>query len=73
VGESLEEFLQRLKTLRADCNFGAVTAAQIQEAAIGDVFIAGLSSGYVHQRLLEDTALEHQALCDKARSVDDAQ
>ena len=46
VGESLEEFLQRLKTLSAECNFRAVTTAQNQEAAIRDAFIAGLSSGY---------------------------
>ena len=54
VGELLEEFLQRLKTLSAECNFRAVTAAQNHEAAIRDAFIAGLSSGYIHQRLLED-------------------
>ena len=47
VGESLEEFLQRLKMLSAECNFRAVTAAQNQEAAIRDAFIAGLSSGYI--------------------------
>ena len=73
VGESLEEFLQRLKTLSAECNFRAVTAAQNQEAAIRDAFIAGLSSGYIRQRLLEDAALELQAVFDKARSLDDAQ
>jgi len=73
VGESLEEFLQRLKTLSAECNFRAVTAAQNQEAAIRDAFIAGLSSGYIRQRLLENAALELQAVFDKARSLDDAQ
>ena len=73
VGESLEEFLQRLKTLSAECNFRAVIAAQNQEAAIRDAFIAGLSSGYIRQRLLEDAALELQAVFDKARSLDDAQ
>ena len=73
VGESLEAFLQRLKTLSADCNFRAVTAAQNQEAVIRDAVIAGLSSGYIRQRLLEDAALELQAVFDKARSLDDAQ
>jgi len=73
VGESLDEFLQRLKTLSAECNFRAVTAAQNQKTAIRDAFIAGLSSGYIRQRLLEDAALELEAVFDKARSLDDAQ
>jgi len=71
--KSLEEFLQRLKTLSTECNFRAIIAAQNQEAAIRDFFIAGLCSGYIRQRLLEDAALEHQAVFDKARSLDDAQ
>jgi len=62
VGESLEEFLQRLKTLNAECNFRAVTAAQNQEAAIRDAFIAGLSSGYIRQRLLENADLVRGAV-----------
>jgi len=57
VGESLEEFLQKLKTLRADCNCRGVTAAENEEAGIRD----------------EDAALELQAVFDKARSLDDAQ
>ena len=73
MGESLEEFLQRLKTLSAECNFRDAAAAQNQEAAIRDAFIAGLSSGYIRQRLLEDATLELQAVFDKARSLDDAQ
>jgi len=57
----------------APSNFRAVTAAQNQEAAIRGAFIAGLSSGYIRHRLLEDAALELQAVFDKARSLDDAQ
>ena len=56
-----------------ECNFRTVTVAQNQEAAIREAFIAGLSSGYIRQRLLEDAALELQAVFGKARSLDDDQ
>ena len=56
-GESLEDFLQRLKILSNDCNFADVTASQCKEAAIRDAFITGLGSPYIKQRLLEDNEL----------------
>ncbi len=43
-GESLDEYLQELKTLSKDCNFGNVTASQYCDEAVRDAFIAGLSS-----------------------------
>jgi len=45
--EKIEEFLQRLKILRADCNFAAVTVAQNRDAAIRDACVAGLRSEYI--------------------------
>jgi len=48
-------------------------AAQNRDAAIRDAFVAGLRSGYIRQRLLEDNVGEHQAAFDKARTLDEAQ
>jgi len=73
MGESLEEFFQRLKKLCAECNFTAVSAVQSRNASIRDAFIAGLCSPYIRQRLLEDNVTEIWAAFDKARSLDDAQ
>ena len=55
-----------------DCNYAAVSAVQNREAAIRDAFIAGLSSGYIRQRLLEENALELRTVFDKAQSFEDA-
>jgi len=53
IVESLEEYLQKLKVLSTDCNFRDGTAAQQQEAAIRDAFIADMHSSCIRQRLLE--------------------
>jgi len=58
--------------LSVDCNFAAVTASQNPVAAIRDAFIASLNSQCIRQWFLEDPALEHQAVFDKAQSLDDA-
>ena len=71
--EKIKEFFQRLKILSTDCNFAAVTAAHNRDVAIRDAFVAGLRSGYIRQRLLEDNVREHQAAFDKARTLDEAQ
>ena len=73
MGESLEEFFQWLKKLSATCNFTVVSAVQSRNASIRDAFIAGISSSYIRQRLLEDNVTELQVAFDKARSLDDAQ
>jgi len=62
-----------LKILGADCNFAPVTAAQSRNAATRDAFVAGLQSGYIRQRLLEDNVGDLQAAFDKARASDEAQ
>ena len=73
MGESLEEYFQRLKKLSANCNFMAVSAVQSRNASIRDAFITGLCSSYIRQWLLKDNVTELQAAFDKARSLDDAQ
>ena len=56
--ETLEEYLQALKTLIKDCNFKNVTAAQYCEESIRDAFISGLQSSLIRQRLLENKTLD---------------
>ena len=73
AGESLDEFLQALKTLSKDCNFKDVSAAQYQEEAIRDAFISGLQSSLIRQRLLENRTLDLATMFDQARAFDAAQ
>ena len=56
--ETLDEYLQALKTLSKDCNFKSVTAAQYTEESIRDAFITGLLSNSIRQRLLENKTLD---------------
>ena len=67
--ESLGDFLQRLKILSDDCNFLDATASQCKESAVRDALIAGISSSYIRQRLLEDNVLQLNEVFDKARSL----
>ena len=51
--ETLDEYLQTLKTLSKDCNFQSVTASKYREESIRDAFISGLRSSPPEQgRLL---------------------
>ena len=73
LGESIDEFLQALRTLAKDCNYVAVTAEQYRDESIRNAFISGLSSPAIRQRLLENTTLQLQAAYDQARALDIAQ
>ena len=46
-GKPLKDFLQRLKSLSKNCNFVNFIPAQIQEAAIRDLFISSLESNCI--------------------------
>lgn len=72
-GETLDEFLQALKSLSTDCNFKQVTAEKHREEYIRDAFISGLRSQHIRQRLLEHKTLELAAAFDEARALDIAQ
>ena len=48
-------------------------AAECQDTAIRDAFIAGMHSANIRQRLLEGSDLKLTSVYDKARSLDDAQ
>lgn len=71
-GESLDEYLQALKTLSKDCNFKSVTAVQHCEESIRDAFISGLQSSLIRQRLLENKTLDLTTMFDQARALDSA-
>jgi hypothetical protein len=73
TGESLDEYLQTLKTLSKDCNFQPVTASQHCEESIRDAFINGLQSTLIRQRLLENKTLDLTTMFDQARALDSAQ
>ena len=68
--ETLDEFLQALKTLSKDCNFQSVTASKYCEESIRDAFITGLRSPSIRQRLLENNTLDLKAIFDEARSLE---
>ena len=72
VSETLDEYLQSLKTLSKDCNFKNVTAAEYCEESIRDAFIAGLQSNLIRQRLLENKTLDLKTMFDQARSLESA-
>ena len=68
--ESLDEFLQVLRSLSKDCNFKAVDAVTNSDEAIRDAFIAGIQSNSIRQRLLENKVLDLEHIFDQARSLD---
>ena len=70
--KSLEDFLERLKSLSNNCNFTDRTAAQIRETAIRDAFISGMQSGFIRQRFLEDNVLALNDVFGKARRLNEA-
>ena len=70
--ETLDEYLQALKTLSKDCNFKNVTAAQYCDESIRNAFISGLQSSLIRQRLLENKTLDLKTMFDQARSLESA-
>ena len=72
-GERIDHFYQTLLQLSKDCEFKDVTSTEHCNGYIRDSFIAGLSSSYIRQRLLENNSLTLQEALDKARSLETAQ
>ena len=70
AGESLDEYLQALKTLSKDCNFKNIKATQYRDESIPDAFITGLLSNSIRQRLLENKTLDSKTMFDQARSLE---
>jgi len=72
-GESLQQFLQVLKTLSKDCSFRAVSAEQYRWELVRDAFINELASAAVRKRLLDKDDLTLEAALEQAYSLERAQ
>ena len=70
--ESLDEYLQALRVLCKDCNFRNVDAVTYANEAVRDVFIAGIRSSTIRQRLLENRTLDLDTMFDQARALESA-
>ena len=70
--EILDEYLQVLKTLSKYCNYQNVSSIKYCEERVRDAFISGLTSGLIHQRLLENNTLDLKTMFDLARSLESA-
>ena len=71
--ESVDEYLQILKSLSKECNYRQVTAVQYREEVIQDTFKRELQNANIGQRLLENERLDLQAAVTQARALDIAQ
>ena len=72
-GESIDDFLQELRTLSKDCSFKDVDKILYASESIRDAFIAGIQSNVIRRRLLENNTLDLDTMYDQARSLDIAQ
>ena len=72
-GESLDQLINTLKQLSKECNFKSVDAIKNRDDYIRDAFIAGISSNFIRQWLLENKNLNLELAYDQARSLELAQ
>lgn len=72
-GQTLEQFLQHLKSLSKDCNLKPVSAEQYRDELIRDAFIRGLRSNNIRQRLLEQKSLNLNNVYQLSRQLEMAQ
>ena len=63
-GENVLEYLRVHKVLAKDCTFEAVTASKYRDELIRDLFINGVSSSLVRQRVLEIDDVDLQRAAD---------
>lgn len=73
AGETLDQFLDSLKSLAADCSFKATSAEEAKSLAIRDAFISGMASNTIRQRLLENLELKLDDAVKQARTLELAQ
>ena len=71
--QSLDDYLRTLRTLSKDCDFKQVSAEDHHNESIRDAFIAGLSSNFIRQRLLESETLTLEEAFTRSRTLDLAQ
>ncbi|XP_026317739.1 uncharacterized protein K02A2.6-like [Hyposmocoma kahamanoa] len=71
--ESIDTYMQVLKLLAKDCQFGKVDAETNKSDNIRDAFITGLNSSKIRQRLFENLTLSLDKAYDQARSLEMAE
>lgn len=72
-GQSIDQFVQNIKTLSKDCNFRLVSAEEHRDEAMRDALITGLQSNNIRTRLLEQPSLTLETAYNMARSLESAQ
>ena len=72
-GQTLEQFLNKLKLLAKDCCFKAVTADEYLKETIRDAFIRGIQSKEIRKRLLEFDTLDLDKAFSCARTLESAE
>jgi hypothetical protein len=71
--QTLDQFLQHLRSLAKDCDFQTVTADIYRDEFIRDTFIRGLLSNDIRQRLLEEKDLTLASAFEHGRRLELAQ
>ena len=72
-GQTIDQYVQKLRELVVDCNYCAVSAEVRQDEAIRDSFISGLLSSHMRERLLENQTLSLTQALNMARALETAQ
>jgi len=70
TGESIDNFVVRLKRLSQECECQAVSAERYRFELMRDAFITGIQSHVIRQRLLEKSALNFEDAFRKAREME---
>ena len=74
TSESLDTYLQKLKSLAKECQCAIPTTVQeYEDDLVRDAFISGIRSHVIRQRLLEEKKLTLSDAFDKARAIEVAQ
>ena len=72
AGEKVAEFIQALRLLAKECSFQDITAVVYRKELIRDLFINGLTSPSIRQRLLETDNINLERASQLAESLEHA-
>ena len=70
TGESIDNFVVRLKRLSQECECQPVSAERYHLELMRDAFITGIRSQVIRQRLLEENALNFEDAFRKPRAME---
>lgn len=71
--ETVADYLRTLQQLAFECNFESVTANEYRNEYVRDVFIAGIQSNRIRQRLLENLNITLEEATNQAMSLEMAE